>query len=75
MEETMSSQNICAGIQNQHEMFLAKEILEIHGGALQCTDREISAKVRAMEWFCLNLESRGAGCWTDEEYLDSMMIL
>ncbi len=71
----MSSQNICTGIQNEHEMFLPKEILEIHGGALQCTDQEIAAKVRAMEWFCQNPEWRGTGCQTNKEYLDSMMTL
>jgi hypothetical protein len=50
-----------------------KEILEIHGGALQCMDQAIAAKVMAIEWFCQNLEWRGAGCWTKEEYLDLMM--
>jgi hypothetical protein len=69
----MSCHDVCAGIQTLHGHFHPKEIVEIHGGALQCTDQAITAKVMAMEWFCQNLEWRGGGCQTNEEYLDLMM--
>ncbi len=46
---------------------------KVHGGALQCKDQAIAAKVMAMEWFCPNPEWRGDGCRTEEEYLDLMM--
>jgi hypothetical protein len=49
-------------IQTEHGNFHPKEIVEIHGGAVQCTNQAIAAKVMAMEWFFQNPECRGDGC-------------
>jgi hypothetical protein len=58
----MSWQDVGTLIQTEHGNFHSKEIVEIHGGALQCTDQAIAAKVMAMEWFFQYPECRGDGC-------------
>ena len=58
----MSLYDIGALIQTEHGNFHPKEIVEIHGGALQRTDQAITAKVMAMECFFQNPECRGDGC-------------
>ncbi len=58
----MSGHDVSILIQTEHGNFHPKEIVEIHGGALQCTDRAIAAKVMAMECVFQNPECREDGC-------------